>query len=121
MTSRARPRTVPAPGVRSCPPGIPWRLHPLLDPPPDQPDVGRPGGEEADSHPDLHEEPVDGAVGVQVRCGKNTKDISAIQPNSPTSKAVSDRMSAFAAATMPLRKLRPRIGAMAKYWKARPS
>jgi hypothetical protein len=62
-----------------------------------------------------------GLSGCRCGAGKNTKVISAIQPNSPISNAVSDATSALAASIRPLRSERPRIGAIAKYWNTTPS
>ena len=45
----------------------------------------------------------------------------AIQPNRPTSNAVSEMKSALAAAIRPSFSLGPRIGAIAKYWKTMPN
>ena len=58
--------------------------HRLLDAAPDEPHVRRPGGGEADDHADLHEEPVDGRVGVQVRRRGRTR--SASGPSSRTAR-----------------------------------
>ena len=53
--------------------------------------------------------------------GNRTNVMIAIQPNRPISNAVSDMKSALAAALSPSFSPRPRIGAIAKYWKMMPN
>ncbi len=53
--------------------------------------------------------------------GNGTNVMIAIQLNRPTSNAVSEMKSALAAAIRPSFSPRPRVGAIAKYWKMKVS